>query len=225
MRIQRFDSLYLKDFFLKEEFAPAVVEPEIFDIPKPPPPTFSEAQLEDAKVGARKDGFAEGFEAGYADSQAQKELHADEVRLAIQSIATGFEALQASYQMTLEAHKNEVGQLALMMAKKVAGAALTENSHAMLSAMVQECLPMLFSKPSITIELHPDIVDAMHAQLQSVIEAQGYKGHVQFRANGQLMRHDIRLDWASGHAERRIDVLWHELDTLVQRFSQNQNKE
>jgi len=222
MRIQRFDAVFLKDFFqplAAETVAPVKIEEPP---PPPPPPTFNQAQLEDAKMASRKDGFAEGFEAGFAEAQAMQAAHEEAVGKAVQSIASTLEVLHKQYQTALAAQQQEVGGLALMMAKKIAGASLHTDAVPMMEAMVSDCVPMVFGKPRITIELHSDMVEQAHERLKTILQRQGYEGDIALRANNQLGQHDVRVDWASGHAERKMETLWNELETLVQRFTQPQ---
>lgn len=219
MRIQRFDSIYLKDFFQPLVQEPSSLEPVAEEVAPPPPPTFSLAQLEDAQLSARKEGFAEGFEAGYAESQATQAAREEEVARAMQSIMQSFEQLHGQYQAVIAEQQKEVASLALLIAKKIVGASLQADAMPMIEAMVNECVPMVFGKPRITIELHSDLIEPAHERLKALMQRQGYEGDVTLRANNALDIYDVRVDWASGHAERRVETLWIELETLIQSFS------
>ena len=213
-RLQRFDFGSLRDFrgpIVVKQVEEEIVAPP----PPPPPPTFSEADLEAATAAAKKLGFAEGFEAGLARAAEQADAKRDMAETRMLAMGESLRHLQESYQQLLVKESGELSQLVLMIARKVAGEALAERSHETISAFVGRCLPVIFSKPRLIVELNPDNFELTIDAIEKLLQKSGYEGEVQFRANPQLSTNDVALDWGIGQAERNTDALWHEIETLL----------
>ena len=219
MQISRYDALYLKDFFSAEEPEELKdVAPEPEEIPEPEPITFSEEERNAAFEEGKKEGLAAGYEKGYAEAKDEMAKHAEQVGLAVKAMSSTLDTMHSTYQLELNNQLQQSQQLAMMVARKVADASLDKNAPAMMAAMLERAMPMMLQKPHLVIEVHPDILEEAHLQLQMVIEREGFEGSTQMQPNSNLDKYDIRIDWNTGSAARSIDDLWAELDDIMQRF-------
>lgn len=215
-RLQRFDFGNLRDF--RAPFvATALPEDTIEDAPPPPPPppTFSEAELEAAKAEARQAAFAEGFEAGMARAAEQAEATRQSVDTTILQLGSTLSALGQEYRHLLESESAALSQMVLMIARKVTGLELSERGAEATSSLVAQCLPAVFSKPRLTIELHPDAFNETIDRIETLLHSGGFEGELQFRVNPTIGMHDSVLDWGSGQATRSVEAIWQEIETLI----------
>ena len=218
MKLQRFDFANLRDFR-----GPIVVKAAEDDIrieqpETPPPPVFSEADMESARLAGKKEGYSEGFHAGVAQANADSDLATKEANEVIQRFGDTITALDERYRELLTKESADLSTLVLLIARKVAGEALEERSIETLTAMVSRCLPVLFSKPRIIIDTHPDMLERVLERMETHLRANGFEGDIQFRSNATLHKHDISLDWGAGQAVRSTEMLWQEIETLITRI-------
>lgn len=216
IRLQRFDFGSLRDFrgpMVVEVTEELLVEEEL--PPPPPPPTFSEEELELAKQTAQKLGYAEGFEAGLARAAEQADVKRQAVDATVTRLGHLLGDLQHRYQHLLESEASELSQLVLMIARKIAGEAIKASAEEAIGTLVRQCLPVIFSKPKLAIEMHPEGFETIMDYLEKQLQASGYEGEIQFRANPNLGTNDVVLDWGSGQAARNVAAMWQEIEGLL----------
>lgn len=217
-KLQRFDRSYLRDF-RGPITARAVAEDIIVDevMLAPPAPSFTQEQMEAAQFAARKAGFTEGFEAGSMQARKDADMLAHAANTAIAQLSETLVNAHAQYQALLMQESAELSQLVMQIAKKVAAEALDARSHETVMALVARCLPVIFSKPRLMVDVHPEALERVIMPIETMLRTQSYEGDVQFRSNPSLGTHDIALDWGSGQANRSVVSIWAEIESLIQR--------
>ncbi len=217
-RIQRFDFGTLRDFrgpVVMQALRPQ--KEEAVEAP-PPPPTFTQEELEAARLTARKQGYAEGFTAGLADAKNKADMVLDQANQSMIGLAEQLNDLSARYAAQMREESQQLGTLVTMIARKVAGDAMNERGEREVIAMVERCLPVIFSKPRLILELHPTLFERALERIETTLRSAGYEGEVQFKPNPALGMSDITLDWQTGSAKRIANELWHEIETLIDRI-------
>jgi flagellar assembly protein FliH len=217
-QLQRYDFGTLRDFRGPIVFTPPAQEAvEEAPPPPPPPPVFNEDQLQQARIEAKKLGFNEGFMAGMAQAEAESNIHEKNADKAMAVVAEQIVALSSTYTGLLKQQSGDISELALMIAKKVAGEALDAHNVEVIAALVVRCLPVIFTRPRLVVELHPDTLPKAEQKLQHYLLNLGYEGDLQFRVNLAIGPHDARLDWGTGVAERSTATLWQDIERLLAR--------
>jgi flagellar assembly protein FliH len=216
-RLQRFDLHHLRDFrspiavntaSLSEHAKEEVSAP-------PPPPVFNEEDVEHARDAAKKLGYAEGFEAGLAQAHSEQTALSRDLAHTLGRIGDQLTLLTSSYQQLIDQQSAELSELVLMIARKVAGEALHANAADTVQALVARCLPVVFSKPKVTLELSPLMMSRAEIALREHIEQAGFEGDIQFRVVDGFDESDIRIEWANGEASRNVASLWQEIEALL----------
>ena len=215
IKLQRFDFGNLRDFRGPLVVAPQADEVQEEAIYVPPPPTFSEAELDMARMEAKQQAYAEGFEAGQRRAAEQLEAKRIATDNVIINLGKQVQGLQQSYQQLLDKEATELSQLVHLIARKVAGESLAANCSETISALVARCLPVILSKPRLNIELHPESFEHAIGQIETLLQTSGFEGEIQFRTNPNLGTYDVVLDWGVGGANRNTATLWQEIETLL----------
>jgi flagellar assembly protein FliH len=216
-RIHRFDFNSLRDFR-----GPIVVNTaENLAIDLAPPtivaPIFSEEDLESVRVAGRKQGYGEGFAAGQLEAKKQADAKADAANELIASLADMVKDMQARYGAMLVDESAQLSQLILSVARKVAGNAIDERGEHIVQGVVTQCLPVIFSKPRVIIELNPALFETTMERIESQLRVHGFEGEIQFKGNSEFGLSDITLDWGSGQITRSAATLWSEVETIIER--------
>ncbi|MFZ4125936.1 MAG: hypothetical protein ACOYJ2_07720 [Rickettsiales bacterium] len=220
MRIQHYDSLNLRDFrtpFEAVQAAASIIEEET--PPPPPPPTYTQHELEVARQAAHKAGFEEGMQAGVAKVVNETHLRDNDAATAMHTLATAIQELQTQYHDVLSKQTGELTELVTLIARKVAGDALTMYGEKTIEGMVMRCLPVVLYKPHVIIDVHPEIHEKVEGHLTTLLRESGFAGGLTIRASSTIARHDIKIDWAAGYAERSTQALWSEVTILLNQLS------
>lgn len=217
-RIHRFDFNSLRDF--RGPIVMRSVEPEPqADLPPPPPaPVFSEADLEAARAEGKKQGFIEGFSAGHKEAENKadaKMQHAHDVMAQMADIGN---ALKARYEALLAEQSEQLSALVMAISQKIVGATLTATAGDAIRTILDQCLPVIFSKPKLSIELHPEHFEHTIGAIEQQLNVAGFEGEVQFKANESLGISDVTIDWGNGQVHRNVTHLWQEIESLLARM-------
>ena len=217
-RIHRFDFNSLRDF-RGPIVMKAANEQLVVDLPPPPPPpVFHEGDLEAARLEGKKQGYADGFLAGQHEAfqQADAKLrHAHEV---ISQMADTVKTMQGRYLELLSGESEQLSQLVRSIAQKVIGSQLQSSDVAAIQQVVTQCLPVIFNKPKLVVELNPDMFEFTINYIEEQLRNAGFEGEIQFKGNLALGVSDVILDWGNGHMQRSADALWAEVETLIARM-------
>lgn len=218
-RIHRFDFGNLRDFrgpLVVEALRHTEAEEELT---APPPPVFSESDLEEARMAGKKQGYNEGFVAGQTDALKQVDHKVTETNELIAQFGDMLDDLRALYLRQLTEESKQLSALTLAIARKVAAEALDARSEACISAMVERCLPVIFSKPKIAIDVTPEDLEPVLNRIEDQLRSRGVEAEIEFRANPALSRSDIRLDWGTGQMIRDTEALWRDISEIMERTS------
>lgn len=217
-RLQRFDFGAMRDF---RKPVPVVIADEMqATLPEasPPAPQFSEQELMTARSVARDEGYADGVATGLAQAAAAADAEQGRAMAAIKRLGEQLDQLQSRYADLIAHESQELSALVLMIARKVAGEALMANHARVIEALVAQCLPVFFSRPRLLIDLHPDALPVVSAQVTSLLQQRSFEGDVQFRGNAALDQADVMLDWGHGQARRSTAQLWQDIESLLQKM-------
>lgn len=218
MRITRFEFNQLHDFRPKPDhfsFEELVSDLSAQAIEQPVEASFSEAQLEDARAAAKKQGYNEGFEAGSAIANQEMLQRERDLKLALDTLATQLQETQRGYDEVIAVQSHDIHQFVIAIARKVAGEALIHRPDLAVQEIIAQCLPIIVQKPRLTLEANSSLVGLLTEQLKPMLERAGFDGDVQFRTNDRMEPSDTRLEWSGGHAERNISALWKEIEEML----------
>lgn len=230
MRITRFEFTQLHDFRPRKEdisFNQMVEEIAQEEVAEPEKPNFSEAQLEEAKAVARKQGYNEGFEAGSATVTREAQERERDIGHALEHLTSQLRDSHADYTQILSEQSRDIHRFVLAIAHKVAGEALQAHPDIAIQDIIHQCLPILVQKPKVTLEANGTLVAMLEGKLKPMLERAGFEGTIAFRTNDTLATSDARLEWSGGIAERNTNVLWKGIEEMLAHttFFPDTNKE
>lgn len=186
--------------------------------PEPPAPTFSEAELEDAKKRAWDDALAEGIRQGR--SEAMSGIEQVQVKL-MENLGHKLADLLTEQAARFTQQREMTLRIALTIMRKLLPAYTERQGLAEIEAMVTSVLGEIGSEPRLVVRVADNQLDAVTIKLQRELTQRGFGGKVVFMGEAGLGPADCRLEWADGGAERDTQRLWSEIDRLVAQVLQN----
>jgi len=197
-----------------EPLAMEIVEPvegELAEeVEAPPPPTFTEFELDEAKRLA----FAEGHGAGVAEAaEVTERSHAD----ALTALAAGFAGVMAAQREAMDTRGREAAHLAVAVIKKLHPEMARLHGVEEITGVIHECLMQVDDATRLTVRAHPDLLEGVRGAAVRVAEEAEFDGKMQFVADPKLALGDCRVEWGNGGADRDQALLWAEIDAIVAR--------
>ncbi len=178
--------------------------------PEPPPPTFSQFELEEAQRAA----YAEGHAAGVREAaEVTERRHAE----ALTALAAALAAVQAAQRDGLDTVRRESILLAQAVVKKLHPEMARRYGVEGIGGVVHECLMQVDEAARLTVRVHPDLLEGVRAEAARVAEQAEFDGKILFAADAKLALGDCRVEWGNGGADRDQALLWSEIETIVAR--------
>jgi len=176
----------------------------------PPPPMFSEEDLEIAREEGRVLGHAQGLK----DAE-ESALHF--LVLAVESVADQMSQIYESQkQADLETHKMAAA-LSMTIVQKVLPTYVRDHGANEVETLVQECIPHILNEPRLILRVSPENEGPMRERIEPMTRNRGFEGAVVIMADPALGPADCRLEWDNGGAERRVDSLLQHIQAIVDR--------
>lgn len=178
---------------------------------EPPPPTYSEEELHQA----REESFAAGREAGLAEAtEARDAAEAQALFIIAQTVG----ALLAEQSRANEARGQGAIQVAMALVHKLMPELARRGALVEIEALVLESLSRLGNEPRVVVKVPEPMVEPIRARIDAIIAASGFEGKVVVTAGPGLAPADCKVEWADGGAERDQARLMAEMETLIDRY-------
>ena len=211
--------LFDNDFAVIEHPKPAP-EPEDAATPEgeeaappeevPPPPTFSEEDLE----VARGQGFAEGKQEGIREAAAAIE---QQIAATLALIGGRLPDLFAA-QEKAAADLGRNGILVIRaLARKVLPGLAQRDALDEIEHLARLVLDRLRSDPKVVFRVDDGLREAVQKRVMDVAGQKGLSGSIEVIADASVAAGDCRVEWSDGGAERRTDAILDEIDQIIAR--------
>lgn len=192
--------------------AKKVQKPATDDEPEAPPePTFSAAELEDA----RQQGYQAGHKAALLEAASNIER---EILQLLEQIREEFSTLAEAQSEANQQMMRDGAEVAVTVMRKLMPATVAEHGAAEVEALIADCLNHLIGHPRITVRVSPRHVADIEKRLDALLAECGFEGRFLVEEDDTLEQADCRLEWPGGGAERRVAQVWHEIDELLQGY-------
>lgn len=178
----------------------------------------------DKNARARKSLSPDEIEALKKDAREEGRKHAD--ILATQAVAASIGQVAAAIHAAIESLDSEVerlradaASLALVAAKKLAGAALNHAPEAEIAEALTVALHHAIGEPRVVVKTPPALAKTIEQHAANIATEQGFEGRIQIAADNTLRGADCRIEWRGGGIERSHSLIEDALaDLLARRF-------
>lgn len=211
----------LKDFSAPEPektFVPAhfpkIEEAASAEMIEPQPQTFSEEEIESARTIAFEEGRQQGRKEAEAALDTSSLQQQQVVTALLSDVLSRLDEEMSAAHAAREQQRKEVGTLVLLLAKKLAGNALTAQPLGAVEPMINDCLGMLTGETKLSIAVAPALVEPM----QHYVASHRREGQaLEVVADASLQIGDCRIQWPGGKAERNHEAIWRDIETIITR--------
>lgn len=177
-------------------------------VPPPPPPrAYGEEEVKAAEREAYKKGFLEGTAEGKKQAESEQSLTSRAIEEKLGTFMNAMATIFGDYRKTALRMKEEMPRLALVMAQKIAGAALEQNAPSVIEEMAVRACETLTAEPKIAITVHESLGDALEGRLQEIAARLPAATQIIIQRDAGMPRADCRIEWQHGSMERNAEQL------------------
>jgi flagellar assembly protein FliH len=177
----------------------------------PPEPTFSKAQLDDA----RRQGYEQGLAAGSAEAAAG--AAAELTRLAA-SVAEALPGVGAAQDAANGRLLHDGATLVAAIMRKILPSLVARNGLDEIDALLDRCLRTLIDQPKIAVRVAPRHADELRNRLEAAVSASGFGGRFMIETDEGLGASDCRVSWQGGGLERRSEDIWRQVEAALDAY-------
>jgi flagellar assembly protein FliH len=178
---------------------------------KPPEPTFSGQQLEEA----RQQGYTEGRSAGNEEAAAGVEA---EIGRLVAEIAGRLPAVSAAQVEANDRLLHDGATLVAAIARKILPALVAQNGLVEVEALLATCLRTLIDQPKIVVRVAAQHAERITAHLAAAATASGFDGRFLVEADDAMAPSDCRVSWQGGGLERKAETIWQQVDAAIEGY-------
>jgi len=204
-----------RSFDLVEELPEEVAEEEE---PEEIVPTFSEAEMQ----AARDESFAAGKQEGVNEAAEATER---EIVSSLSKINEQFGSLFQANEDAGASILDSAISVAIGVARKAFPALNDRSGLGEIERVVSMAMEKILDEPRVTIFINPEIEAPLNERIAPMAAQTGFKGDIDIIATDDIAAGDCRVEWNSGGAKRDMNLLWQEIDEIVERnLSENSNE-
>lgn len=174
----------------------------------PPPPAYSDAELETARAEA----FAAGHRQGLSEASQRQE---ESLLRLLQNLSFHFQAVIAAEENRNQQAQQDAMRVALAAFRHVLPTYLARNGHSEIDATIQQFLAEKHRESRLVIRVADGLLDALQSRIDSLATQQGYGGKIILLADNSLGIGDVKIEWADGGAERNTRKLVDSIETTL----------
>jgi flagellar assembly protein FliH len=184
-----------------------IIEEEVFV--EPPPPTFSEDDLEAAKTIAHASGRMEGM-------NEEKEKRDQKIVDLLEEIKTNFSSLHASETYREKQYEEESLRLALGVIHKLAPSLQSKLGKEALQSALENTLTSQTGHTEIRVEVHPDMASDIDALIEGIWPDEDDAPNYKIVADSTLTSGSCALSWKDGGMVRDHEKIANDITAAIE---------
>lgn len=177
---------------------------------EPPPPTFTEEQLQAAQATA----WQEGHQAGLDD--ARKTNEAQTLAL-LENLGAQISGMHVHQDLANERIAAELSGFALEICRRILPSFVDSQGGEELRVLLGECLEKIAPASRILITVSPDALGLLEPQIEALAARSGFEGRMKLVSDPALGPTDIVATWDGGSMQRIEKDIWEKIEAIVAR--------
>jgi flagellar assembly protein FliH len=154
-------------------------------------------------LSAISDSEQRAFSAGHAEGR-QEAMDQQPARIAatLEKLAVALSLEFARCEAREMAHEINAIELALELARKIAGRAIEHYPVTAIESAVQQCFAEARTAPHVAVRVHESLVEDVRTHLGTLASERGFAGKLIILGEPEIAPGDVRLEWADGGVVR-----------------------
>ena len=176
--------------------APQITKPFLFETDfRSPRPSAADQRAAEAAARAEVEAHARGVQEGRSQAEAQIQGRLAD---AVSRLAQAAVALLAQADARDVEREAQAVEVAVLIARKVAGDALDAAPLASIGEAARTALQHLRGVPHLVVRVHDGLVEDVEALVKRLARERGYEGRLVVLGDPDMQPGDARIEWADG---------------------------
>lgn len=167
-----------------------------------------------ALTESRTKGFEEGYAKGFKDARSEADERNTRIERTVNSLSQALNNVLQERRFDDVRKAEEVAEIVLRIARKVAGSALTENPVPEIEKVVKKSFEILFNEPYLVVYVHSTVLEDVAKKIESITRTEGFRGTVEVKAKDSLSDGSCELQWEGGGLKSDKDAIWKEISQV-----------
>src|SRR6185312_9709539 len=155
----------------------------------------------------------QAYQNGKHDAVAQAER---EAAAALQALADASSAILTRLDAESRAMRDEAARLALIAARKIAGAALDGFGAERAAAAIEAAMDSLRHQPRLVVKLSPEAAETLRPRIAAMCETHAYAGAILVRPEPGMGAGEVSIDWSDGVVTLNPNEAIERINTLLE---------
>jgi flagellar assembly protein FliH len=168
---------------------------------------------------------ARAYRSGYDTALREAKVESDRrAATALQEIGIAIKGIAARYSGIESRMETEAVDVALAVARKLAGDLIASEPLGEITALVSDCFAQLVSTPHLVVRINDSLYEAAHARIEALAKQSGFAGRLIILAEPSIQTGDCRIEWADGGVVLERAAIEAKINELVGRYIASRNK-
>lgn len=176
----------------------------------PPPPTFTEEELQAAQATA----WQEGHQAGIDDAQQKQEAQTLSL---LENLSAQISGMHVHQDLANERIAAEMTAFSLEICRRILPSFVDSHGGEELRILLADCLEKITPASRILITVSPDSLGLLEPQVDILAARSGFEGRMKLVADPALGPTDIVAVWDGGGMNRVEKDTWKTIEAVVER--------
>lgn len=204
---------YLFDLHLFDEPETDEIEDEKTEDLPPPPPTYSQQELDQAVESARQEAFEEGQKQAAQESAASLEKKTADT---FEKVAASLESLLKAEKRREEMFQQDVLKMTRAALSKLVPHYMKSHGYAEIEHFVREIVKSQDKATEITIFVAPSISERLESMVNDHAALSDYILYI--KKDDSLQDGDCRIEWPSGGAIKSIGAVEKQIGSIIKEY-------
>lgn len=147
---------------------------------------------------------------------------AEKTAAAIEKCAQAVHKAISKCEHDIEIARERATKIALSIARKLAGAALSACPEAEIEQALRTAITQAVGEPRLILRTSRDVAGILTPRMEDLAKNEGFLAGISVIADPAIAPGDCRIEWQDGGLERNQSAIEHAIDELIeQRFALN----
>jgi flagellar assembly protein FliH len=168
-------------------------------------------KIAEAEAVAYRKGYDTALREAKVDSDRRSAQALQEIGNAIKNIAARYAGIERRME-------TEAVDVAVAVARKLAGELIAREPLGEVTALVADCFAQLVSTPHLVVRINESLYEAAHTRIEALAKQSGFSGRLIILAEPNIQTGDCRIEWADGGVVLERAVIEAKINELVGRY-------
>ena len=181
----------------------------------------SPAEVAQKVAAAEARAYRDGYDAAKREAKVESDRRA---ALALETIGVAIKGIAARYSTIESRMETEAVDVALAVARKLAGELIAREPLGEVTSLVSDCFAQLVSTPHLVVRINDSLYEAAHARIEALAKQSGFAGRLVILAEPDIQTGDCRIEWADGGVVLERSAIEAKINELVGRYIASRNQ-